>query len=789
MTRALRFVSALLISGLCLAQGAHWGTAAVDDPMGMHTNPGYLGLGHGVESAIFGSFSDDSNSTLKIENTHGILMNLNGLGGGYENILGMKRWTLGAGAGDRTFGMGYLRTWTASDSWGGDWRNGWIFGALVRPWDFISAGWTYEDSPAMEGHRFGLALRPKTWRVTLFGDVTKQNDLDWEDIGWGAGGELHLVNGIRFFGRYDFLGEDYLGETVDQISAGIRIDNPMGGVGAVASSGIDDKWSDYTLYSIGSSKKFPSILKLPKYSLRLDLDGDYSEKPSSGLFSGRKKAFGNLVRMIERASEDKQLEALVIKYKSPGLDFAQAEELRRALVNFKAKGKQILLYSDDLGNLSYYLASVADFIAIPPVGSGVGILGLRSEMMFLKGTFDKVGIEPDFVNIGEYKSAMEMFTRTEPSEFADANMNELLDSYEAEFLAGIAEGRGFTIEKAKELVDGGPYNDLESRSLNLVDSLMYWEQFETYVKKERKLKPQPFGAFAMFEDREMQWGEPDRIAVIVIEGNIIKGSGGSGGLLGGSNVGEVEIIQAVKTAAKDRSVKGILLRVNSGGGSAVASDLMARALAEAAEKKPLVVSMGNAAASGGYLVSMPAKRIFADKVTITGSIGVISGKFAIQGLYDKIGVSTYSYQRGENSGLYSLTDTFTVAQREKIRNGSLRFYDIFKEWVSKNRGFSVDSVDVLGRGRVWTGADAHRVGLVDSIGGFLDALNYLVEESEADRKDLELWFMPGSAAPFDDMMNMIAAGVPVLGELKKLPSFPYRDGEALYLLPYSIEVK
>ncbi|MCK5832177.1 S49 family peptidase [bacterium] len=779
----------LALAGFCVAQGVYWGTAAIDDPMGMHTNPGYLGLDHGAESAIFGSFSSDSSSALNIENTHGILFNLNGLGGGYENIVGMKRWTLGAGLGERTFGLGYLRTWTSSDAWGEGWRNGWIFGAIVRPWDFVSAGWTYENTQAMKGHRLGLALRPKTWRVTIFGDMLKQNNVDWEDLGWGVGGELHLLDGIRFFGRYDYLGEDILGETVDEISAGIRIDNPFGGVGAVASSGIDDEWSEYTIYSLASSKRLPSLFKLPSYPLRLDLNGEYAEKAQSGIFKGKKKTFANLLRTIQRASEDDQISALIIRYKSPSFDFAQAEELRNIFEEFKANGKEIYIYADNLGNLSYYLASVANFIAVPPSGNGIGILGLRAEMKFFKGTFEKIGVEPDFVNIGEYKSAMEMFTRSEPSEYAAQNINELLDSYNKEFLSGIAESRGITIEKAKELVDNGPYNDLESDSLGLIDSLMYFDQFEKFIKKEKDLKPQPFGIFAMQEYRKMEWGEPDRIAVIVIEGNIIKGKGGSGGLLGGSNVGETEIIAAVNAAKKNRSVKGILLRVNSGGGSALASDLMAHALTDAAEKKPLVVSMGNAAASGGYLVSMPAKKIFADNVTITGSIGVISGKFALGGLYDKIGISTTTFERGQNSGIYSSTDTFSTQQRERIQSGSLRFYDIFKDWVADSREIPVDSVDVLGRGRVWTGERAHEVGLVDSLGGFLDALDYIVQESGADEKNLELWFLPGTSSMVDNMFDSMVKQMPVLNELKKAPIFPFEDYEALYLMPYVIEVK
>ncbi|HHS51184.1 MAG TPA: signal peptide peptidase SppA [candidate division Zixibacteria bacterium] len=789
MKRYFIFALVALMVGGALAQGVLWGTAAVDDPMGMHKNPGYLGLGHGAESAVFGSFSTDSFSTMDIENTHGILLNLQGLAGGYENIGGMKRWTTGMGFGDRTFGIGYLRTWTSHDSWGGGWRNGWILGAIVRPWDFVSGGWSYESSPAMEGHRVGIALRPRTWRVTVFGDVLKEDRADWADIGWGAGGELHLVDGVRVFGRYDYFGKDDLGETVDQISAGLRIDNPFAGTGAIATTGIDGEWSEFSLYSVASSKKLPSLFKLPKTSLSLDLSGDYAERPQAGLFSPRKRAFGRLLRSIERAAEDDRVEALVIRYRFPNLNFAQTEELRDVLQKFKANGKPILLYADNLGNLSYYLASVADFIAIPPSGSGVGIIGLGAEMMFFRGALDKIGVEPDFVNIGEYKSAMEMFTQTGPSDYLSENMNEILDSYEAEFLGRIAEGRGISIEQARELVDNGPYTDIESDSLGLIDSLMYWDQFEEYVRKERKLKTQSFGAYALQQSREMNWGEPDRIAVIVVEGNIVKGSGGAGGLFGGASVGEREIISAVNSAKNNKSVKGIMLRINSGGGSALASDLMAHALSDAAEKKPLVVSMAGSAASGGYLVAMPGAKIFSDRITITGSIGVISGKIALGGLYDKLGITTARFERGENSAIYSSAEKFTPSQRERIHSGSLRIYDVFKDWVADGREIPVDSVDVLGRGRIYTGEQALEIGLVDTLGGFLDALDYLIEETGANRRDLALWFMPGLKASIESMLDMMAMQIPVLRELKSLPVYPFEDGEALYLMPFAIEVK
>lgn len=780
-----------------VAQGPAWGVATVDDLRGIRLNPAYLGLGHGVETALTASFSTDTLTDMDITNHHGFLMNLGGLGLGYQRERDLYRWTLGLGVGDRTFGVGYLRTWTASDAWGGGWRNGWILGMNARPYEFVSAGYSYQNTPEVPGlHTLGIGLRPATWRVTFFGEIAKPDATAWEDffegnwenkVYYAVGGELHIVDGVRFFGRYDYYGEGD-SDPVDNIAAGIRLDNPFSGIGFEALSGSDDDWDMYSIYSTASSQRLPSLIPMPKHTLRMDLTGNYVENPRASLFGTSGKPFSRLVRTLDDAATDDEIEGLIIRWQNPALSYAQTEELRNTLLKFKENDKPIVLYADVLGNVSYYLASVADFIAIPPSGGGVNILGLRANMTFFKGTLDKIGVEADFLHAGKYKSAMEMFMRKEPSEFAAQNMNEIMDALEDVFVEGIAQDRNMTAEEVRDIIDNGPYTDLEALELNLVDSLMYWDEFDEYVKDERNMETSPIGIYAFQEDRSMEWGEPDRIAVIVVDGSIVYGNGGAGGLFGGARTGNKEIVRAVNAAKNNNSVKGILLRVDSGGGSALASDLMAHALSKAAEEKPVVVSMGGAAASGGYYVSAPGYKIFADGATITGSIGVISGKFAEDGLYEKIGVTQTEFKRGENASIYAMSDTFSTSERQRMQKSIDRFYEIFKKEVAEGRGLEIDSVQAIAQGRVWVGYDAKKVGLVDSIGGFIEALDYLIDESEAERDDLELWFMP-SLAGFDmtDMLSRVTAKLPFADKLKDIPDFPYKDGEPLYLMPYVIE--
>ena len=779
------------------AQGVEWGVATVDDPGGMNLNPGYLGLGYQYETALFGSFSTDSIPLVDITDHHGFAMNLGGWGIGYEHRGPLFHWSSGLGVGNNSFGIGYMRTWTSSETWGGGWRNGWAFGTIVRPWNFISGGWSYENTPTCPGvHRFGLGLRPTTWRVTLFADYTKPDELDWAEAYWGFGGELHLIDGIRLFGRYNYYpAEDDLpdAESYDRLAFGLRIDNPFGGIGAIASNEIQDEFQSYTVYSVNSLERLPSVIPIPYPKdtyLKMTLSGNYEENPQGGFFGSKGKSFGNLIRKLDRVADDNQVHGLVIKYQYPGINFAQAEELRRVLERFKDNDKEILLFAEDLGNLSYYVASVADYIVITPTGSGVNLIGLRAEMKFFKGTLDKVGVKADFVQMGKYKSAMEMFTRTEPTEPASEEMEEMLDGLHQEFIDAIAYSRELDEKEVGDIIDNGPYTDLEAIEKNLVDTLLYWDEFEEYLDDELDIETESFNVYTAFENRMMNWGEPDRIAVVFIDGNIVRGRGGSGGLLGKNSTGNKEIVAAIDAARRNKSVKGILIRVDSGGGSAIASDLMARAISRAAEKKPVVVSMGGAAASGGYYVSAPAAKIFADNVTITGSIGVISGKFSISGLYEKIGVTTKTYVRGENSGIYSMGDTFSVNEREKIRQGSERFYKIFKTKVSEGRELDVDSVQTIAQGRVWLGRDAVQIGLADTIGGFIEALDYLMDESDVYRREVEIVMLPGSDIfNIADLADLAISKIPFVDKIQEIPDFPFEDGEVLYLMPYIIEIK
>jgi len=789
-----------VLTSCVLAQGPAWGVAVVDDVWGMHLNPGYLGIGNGAESALFGYFSPDSLNNIGIDNSHGLLLNFGSFAGGYERHAGLYRWTAGLGAGDKTFGIGYLRTWSKCDAWDGGWKNGWIFGTLVRPCSFVSLGWSYQSPPMASGtHRFGIGLRPTSWRVTLFGDVAKPDDTPWEDfykgdwtnkVYWGVGTELHLVNGIRLFGRYDRFGEEESsGETLDEISVGLRIDSRFGGAGMLVNSGSDDAWDIYSIYSIGSVEELPSIIPMPKRALRLDLEGDYVERPRGGLFFIGGKTFGRLLQILDKAAEDDEITGLVIRWRSPDINFAQAEELRAAIQKFSANDKPVLLYADNLGNLSYYLASAADYVAIAPSGGGVHVIGLRAELTYLKGTLDKLGITGDFISAGDYKSAPETFTRTEPSEFAAENINDILDGLERQFISGIAQSREMSVEQVGDIIDGGPYTDAEAESLGLIDTLCYWNEFENYVKEERDLQAEPIGTYAMREMRNMQWGEPDRIAIIVVDGSIIHGKGGSGGLFGVTS-GDREIVAAIDAARKNKTVKGVLFRIHSGGGSAIASDLIRHALSRAAEEKPVIVSMGGAAASGGYAISVPGEFVFTDKATFTGSIGVFGGKFSLEGLYDKIGVTHAVFTRGENAGIYSLMDTFSVKERERYESVIMRYYDLFKGRVGEERNLPTDSVESIARGRVWLGSDAVEIGLADSIGGFTDALNYIIEETGVNERELELLFWPSAKAfMFPELLNMATSWIPFKEKLEDIPTFPYDDYEPLYLMPYIIEVK
>ena len=470
--------------------------------------------------------------------------------------------------------------------------------------------------------------------------------------------------------------------------------------------------------------------------------------------------------MIREAAADRTISGLVLIIDQPEINLAQVEEFTRALNAFKAKGKPIYCYMDEAGNATYALAAAATHVTLAE-NSELGIVGLHGEMMFFKGLLDKLGIEAEMLHMGAYKSALEPFTRTEPSPEAAENVNWLLDGIYARWLQLMADGRKLSTDEVKKIVDQAPITSEDALKLKLVDEVSSFGAFRRLLKKEfgkdvkivknlseggegGELKSDDiWGLIAhlktLFEEAASQakGKEEPAVGLIYIQGMITMGDSDEDPFGGGGSAGSTTIRHALETAREDDSIKAVVVRVDSPGGSALASDIIWNAGTRCAAEKPVIVSMGRVAGSGGYYVALPGDPIFAEASTLTGSIGVVGGKLVLKDLFqNKLGITTTEFTRGQHAGLMSMSRKWTESERSWIEKYMHEVYDQFKGRVQKSRGQKLKKeLEDLAGGRVYTGQQALDLGLVDKIGGLDEALNLAAEKAGLG-KDYEVRVLP-----------------------------------------------
>jgi protease-4 len=434
---------------------------------------------------------------------------------------------------------------------------------------------------------------------------------------------------------------------------------------------------------------------------------------------------------------------LILRLHGLRVGWARLDELREAVLAIREAGKPVVVYfSSGPSDGGYYLASAADWIVAPPI-SLVGLDGLRSEATFYKGTMDKLGIEFDFERIGDYKSAPEQYSRTSMSEPARENREAILDDIFNELTRKIAAGRDMTVDRVMEVIDNGPYNAIEAREAGLVDQIAYQDELpgiagEMIGHQARRVS---LGKLAKRKEHRYAWGPEPKVAIIFAEGTILSGSDRKD-LWAGEVMGSNTIAAAIRQARGDRDVKAIVLRINSSGGSGIASDIILREIRRTVGVKPLVVSMSDMAASGGYYIGCTADSVFALPATITGSIGVYFGKVSLAGLYEKIGITREVLTRGKHADIYSLDRPLNEDEREILRRQLRMFYENFLAVVAEGRHRTRAEIDSIGRGRVWTGRDARAIGLIDEYGGLLRAVSAAAQLAGIDDEKYEILPLP-----------------------------------------------
>jgi protease-4 len=463
-----------------------------------------------------------------------------------------------------------------------------------------------------------------------------------------------------------------------------------------------------TFYARASAVGSASMLGRPDHIERVELAGEI-----------RARELTQLVVRLRGIAQDPSAKAAVVVFDGASAGMAALEELRGELLRVRRAGKKVFAYMVSGTGRDYFVATAADRIYVDPAG-GVRLVGIAGTMLYFRGVLDQIGVVPQFEKIAEFKSAPEQFTNTGPSEPAAKMHNDMFDSLWDRWLAAVADGRHLTKERVQALVDAGPYTagDLAG-SRELVDAVGAPDKIAQLIDAELHGS---YAVEAIPPDRPERWHDP-AIAIVYVDGDIVDGKSKSIPFLGGQLAGSETIVEALTAARNDPRVGAIVLRIDSPGGSALASELIAREVFATRGVKPILCSMSNLAASGGYFVAAGCDQIFAEPMTITGSIGIFSGKFDTSGLLKKLGVTTDTYRRGKRSDLESFFRPYTEEERSVVM-GQLRYmYSRFIGSVAEGRNLSKDAVDAVGRGHVFTGVQAQSIHLVDRFGGLGDAID------------------------------------------------------------------
>ena len=472
-----------------------------------------------------------------------------------------------------------------------------------------------------------------------------------------------------------------------------------------------------------------SVLKLQLKRPIADYAGNNDLNPFASIFDGP-QGLDEILQAITVAKDDERIKGISISNSFILAGLAQTQALRKVLYEFKTSGKFIYTYGDFCTQKDYYLASVADSIFINPVGV-LDFKGLSSEVLFYKDLQEKTGVKMEVIRHGKYKSAVEPYLENEMSDANRLQIKELIQSLWDSMISDIAIGRSISETNLNIIADtlGGRTPGYAKKS-GLLDDILFYDEYEQKLSNVLELSEAEninyitLDDYAKYANKKTLKSGTDKIAVIFAQGEILYGEGGQ------DFIGQGIINKALIKAREDKNVKAVVLRVNSPGGSALTSDIIWREVELTKAVKPVVVSMGNVAASGGYYIAAGANKIFAEPTTITGSIGVFGTVPNISKLAKDIGINAEQVGTNANSVDYSLFEPMSDAFRNQVQESIEDTYQIFLERVSQGRGISVARADSLAQGRVWSGVDAKRIGLIDELGTLEDAISAAAELAE-----------------------------------------------------------
>ena len=531
-------------------------------------------------------------------------------------------------------------------------------------------------------------------------------------------------------------------------------------------------------------------------TLVLKVEAPWSEVEPSDVLSQllpRAPTLRSVIQTIHRAKADSRIKALIVRPAASGAMWAQLQEVRAALDDFKASGKPILAFLESGGTGEYYLASVASRIVMMPAGQ-LDVAGLASYELFFRGALDKIGVVPDLLHIGEYKTAANTFTERGFTAAHREMTRSLNRDWYDELVRSVAKSRQIPEARAREALGNGPYLGDGAVKVGLVDELSYEDQLDDTA---------PVQGTQLLSDEQYERSAPagtprstgGRIALLYAVGTIASGKSALDSPTG-LVLGSETFVEWVRKVRIDPSIRAVVVRIDSPGGSAIASEVIWRELMLTRDVKPLVISMGDVAASGGYYMAAPAHIIVAEPGTLTGSIGVVTGKFVVQGALDKLGIGTGAVSEGANAEIYSPFRPFSPAERSRVEEQMQATYELFLRRVAEGRQQTPDKVDAIAQGRVWTGHQARELGLVDELGGLEDAVRIAQQRAKLDMaKPVDLVVYPAKRSLYEILSRQFGSqsgsGLSLLlrrPDLRAVQSAVsilqlFRRGEPLAILP------
>jgi protease-4 len=710
--------------------GAGGSAAVADDATSVALNPAGLSAGHG-----FNGYFSRYVQNLGPENYQGYLDTVLG-GFGYdrsyardENIRASRfswtyggtvyRWVgVGAGVNRLAASKPYLTSaWTVDA------------GLLLRPNRFISFGATGRNlnEPRflrrVEGRTYvaALAFRPGWQRLTLSCDAGWRERDPLDEVSVRGGVDVEILDGITLGGEVD---DDR------NFGVGLSVDLSYGGAAYAARFDEEGEYTGDNASARFNLERRRSVFTPRDHYAELEVAGDLVETERGfSLLGGRGTSGRELVRRLKLAADDDNVKGVVVRIRNvdtgfgPGIS-ALAQEIREEMKKVRGAGKKVYAYIEDVNRpAGYYIASAAGVVAMPE-GGYFGGVGTYLTMWRITKLTERYGVEWDYLTAGDYKGAFHIIGE-DPTPAMEEEVRALVDGTYRQFISDVAADRGLTAEELRELCEGPPLTAAGCRDAGLVDEVARYEDFKELIARGDGDDELPTTAVSLRQPWRREWGKPKSVRVIIAEGSIVPGKSGSSFITGGRTIGEDTVVGQLRDAREDEDVGAIVLRVDSGGGEALASENIFREMVKCRESgKPVVASMSDLAASGGYFIACGAGRIFADPATLTGSIGVAFAKPALEGFYRKYGITRVPVKSHEHADALTYHRHWTEEEEAWVAGITRDIYVRFMNIVAEERGMDLPRLEELAGGRIYTGERAKEVGLIDELGGLEDAIDY-----------------------------------------------------------------